>query len=69
MTGATATKLLDAKEVAARWQLPGREPHKGVLRMVREGQIPKGVYVRLGHYVRFNLDRLEEFERDGGVAA
>lgn len=67
MNATTATKLLDAKDVAARWQLPGQEAHKGVLRMVREGKIPKGVYVRLGHYVRFNLDKLEEFEQSGGA--
>ena len=62
----TAEKLLTAEELAARWQLPGKTPEKCALRMAREGVIPAGAVVKLGRYVRFKLDGIEDFERGGG---
>jgi hypothetical protein len=63
----TAEKLLTAEELAARWQLPGKTPEKCALRMARDGIIPPGAVVKLGRYVRFRLDKIEQFERDGGA--
>lgn len=55
-------RLLTAEEVAERWQVP--KAH--VYRLAREGRLPP---VQLGRYRRWRLEALEDFERDGGVAA
>ena len=60
------SQLLTAEQLAERWQLPGKTPEKCTLRMAREGVIPAGAVVRLGRYVRFKLDGIEGFERQGG---
>ena len=56
-------RLLDAKELAARWNVP----ETWVREATRAGKIP---CVRLGRYVRYRADRcdewLEEQERGGG---
>lgn len=53
--------LLTAEQVAERWQVGLAQ----VYRLAREGKLPA---VRLGRYVRFRLDMIEQFERDGGHA-
>lgn len=54
--------LLTAEQLAERFQVP--KSH--VWRLARDGALPS---VRLGRYVRFRLDAIEEFERGGGTAA
>ncbi len=53
-------RLLTADELAERWQV--KEAH--VYRLAREGQVP---CVKLGRYVRFRLEAIEAWERDGGA--
>jgi excisionase family DNA binding protein len=55
-------RLLTAGNLAARWQLP----RSWVYAATRDGRIPT---VRLGRYRRYRLDAIEEFEREGGLAA
>lgn len=62
MTGATASRLLKAEELAARWGVP--KAH--VYRLCREGSLP---CVALGRYRRFRMEAVEEFEEQGGTAA
>jgi excisionase family DNA binding protein len=53
-------RLLTADELATRWQV-----EKGhVYRLAREGRLPT---VRLGRYMRWRLEAIEEFERGGGT--
>jgi excisionase family DNA binding protein len=53
-------RLLTADELSARWQV-----EKGhVYRLAREGRLPT---VRLGRYMRWRLEAIEEFERGGGT--
>jgi excisionase family DNA binding protein len=47
--------LLTADELAERWQVERSQ----VYRLAREGRIPA---VRIGRYLRFRLDLIEEFE-------
>lgn len=69
MTGATAEKLLTAEELAERWRIPGKKPQQGIYRLVRENAIPPGAVVKLNRYVRFRLEGIEQFERNGGGLA
>lgn len=52
-------RLLTADDLAQRWQVPRAH----VYRLAREGRVPT---VRLGRYVRYRADAIEEFERAGG---
>jgi excisionase family DNA binding protein len=61
-TADTSTRLLTAEQLAERWQVEDSQ----VYRLARSGRLP---CVRLGRYVRFRLDAIEEFERTGGVPA
>jgi excisionase family DNA binding protein len=56
----TAARLLDAHQLGERWGVP----HTQVLRLARTGKLK---HVRLGRYVRFRLEDVEEFERAGGT--
>jgi len=58
----TASQLLTATELAARWQVP--KPH--VYRLTRQGAVP---VVRLGRYFRYRVEEIEEWEREGGANA
>lgn len=49
-----ATKLITADDVATRWNVP----RSWVYARAREGSIP---HVRLGRYVRFDPDLLDQF--------
>jgi excisionase family DNA binding protein len=60
MSGLTAAQLLTADQVAARWQVP--KAH--VYRLAREGRLPT---VRLGRYMRWQLQAIEDFEAGGGT--
>jgi excisionase family DNA binding protein len=60
--GVTRTNLLTAAELAARWQVARSQ----VYSLTRTGVLPA---VRLGKYVRYRLDAIEEFERNGGMHA
>jgi excisionase family DNA binding protein len=51
--------LLKPEQVAARWGVPVSH----VWRLAREGKVP---HVKLGRYVRFHPDALDEWERSGG---
>jgi hypothetical protein len=51
-------QLWTAAQLGRRWQ----GPTSHVYRLAREGLIPS---VRLGRYVRFQIDVIEAFERDG----
>ena len=69
LNGTHGAELLTAKQLAARWQLPSE---KSIYRMAREGQLPDGpggVVIRLGKRVRFNLEGVIRFEREGGTQA
>lgn len=55
-----ATRLLTAEDLAERWSVPKTHP----LRLAREGKLP---CVRLGKYVRFRVEDIVTFERDGGT--
>jgi hypothetical protein len=60
-------RLLTPDEVAERWQIVCKaKKAEAVYRMVRNGQIPRSAYVRLGKHIRFPLARLIAFEEDGG---
>jgi excisionase family DNA binding protein len=61
-TPTTAAQLLTADQLAVRWQVPRAQ----VYRLTREGSLPS---VKLGKYYRYRLDAIEEFEREGGLAA
>lgn len=50
-----STQLLTADELAGRWQVPASH----VYRLARDGRIP---VVRLGRYVRFRPEAVEQFE-------
>lgn len=52
---AAAGKLLTADELAERWQVP----RSWVYAASRTGRIPT---LRLGHYCRYRLDAIEEWE-------
>lgn len=54
-------RLLTADEVAQRWQVP--KAH--VYRLGRDGRLAT---VRLGRYMRWRVDAIEAFERDGGAS-
>lgn len=56
------SSLLSPQDVAQRWRV--QKAH--VYRLVRDGRLE---CVRLGRYVRFRVDALEEFERRGGTAS
>lgn len=56
----TATNLLTAEQLAARWAVTTAH----VYRLARSGQLP---VVSLGRYKRFRLDAIEQFEADGGT--
>ncbi len=55
-----SSQLLTADELAQRWQLPT----SWVYAATRDERLPT---VRLGRYVRFRLDAIEQFERAGGL--
>jgi excisionase family DNA binding protein len=55
----TASKLLTADDLAARWQVQRSQ----IYRLERAGKLPS---VRLGRYRRFLLEKVEEFEANGG---
>jgi excisionase family DNA binding protein len=55
----TRQALLTPEQVAAKWGVP--KSH--VWRLAREGKVP---HVKLGRYVRFHPDALDEWERAGG---
>jgi excisionase family DNA binding protein len=57
----TRNNLLTAAELADRWQV-GRSQ---VYSLTRSGALPA---VRLGKYVRYRIDAIEEFERTGGMS-
>jgi excisionase family DNA binding protein len=61
-SGVTRSNLLTAAELAARWQVARSQ----VYSLRRTGVLPA---VRLGKYVRYRLDAIEEFERNGGMHA
>lgn len=54
------TRLLTAQQLADRWQVPTSK----VYALARNGSIPT---VRLGRYVRFRVEAIEDFELKGGV--
>jgi excisionase family DNA binding protein len=56
------SELLTADDLAKRWRLPRTDQ---VYRLAREGKLPA---VRIGRYVRFRLEAIEIFEREGGTA-
>ncbi|MDQ3091302.1 MAG: helix-turn-helix domain-containing protein [Actinomycetota bacterium] len=58
----TAGQLLTADQLSERWQVPKSQ----VYRLAREGSLP---VVQLGRYKRFRAAAIEEFEREGGLAA
>ncbi len=49
------TRLLTPEELAERWRVPKSHCY----RLAREGKVP---CVRLGKYVRFQLEAIERFE-------
>jgi excisionase family DNA binding protein len=51
------TVLLTAAQVGARWQV--RDKH--VLALARAGDLP---HVRIGKYVRFRMEAIQQWERD-----
>jgi excisionase family DNA binding protein len=53
-------RLPTAYELAERWQV--RPSH--VYRLTRDGVLPT---VRLGRYVRYRLEAVDQFERDRGL--
>ena len=55
MSDATNAPLLDAEQLAERWQVP--KSH--VYRLTREGKVPA---VKLGRYYRYRLDAINEWE-------
>jgi excisionase family DNA binding protein len=55
----TASRLLTADDLEERWQIPKSQ----VYRLHRDARLPG---VRLGRYVRFRLEAIEDFERKGG---
>jgi hypothetical protein len=57
----TSNALLDAFDLAIRWQVP----RSHVYRLSRIGAVPT---VKLGRYYRYRLDEIEAFERTGGCA-
>lgn len=57
----TASTLLTAEDLAARWQVP----RSHVYRLAREGRLP---VVELGRYKRFTLAAIQEFELHGGTS-
>ena len=61
-TSTTAAQLMTADELSRRWQVPKSQ----VYRLAREGSLP---VVQLGRYKRFRAAAIEEFEREGGLAA
>lgn len=54
--------LLTPDALAERWSVPRSQ----VYRLAREGKLPA---VRIGRYVRFAVDDVERFEREGGADA
>lgn len=59
----TASQLLTADQLAERWQVT--KPH--VWRLTREDKLP---VVRLGgRNLRYRLEAIEEFERQGGLGS
>lgn len=62
MSGDNGRRLLTPDELAERWAVPRSQ----VYRLARDGRLEP---VRLGRYVRFRREAIEEFERAGGVAA
>lgn len=56
----TAKQLLTADDLATRWQLKKSQ----IYRLERAGKLPS---VRLGRYRRFLLEKVEEFEANGGT--
>jgi excisionase family DNA binding protein len=58
----TASRLLTADDLAARWQVP--KSH--VYRLTREGKLP---CVALGRYRRYVTTAVEAFETSGGTVA
>jgi len=52
--------LLTAEDLSLRWSVP--KSH--VYRLARSGRLPT---VRLGRYMRWRLEVVEEWERDGGT--
>jgi hypothetical protein len=66
MATATATRLLTAEDLAARWQFfdkKGDPNPKPVYRLTREGKLKA---VALGRYYRYRVEDVEEFEAEGG---
>lgn len=57
-----ADRLLTADDLADRWQVRPAQ----VYRLTREGCLP---VVKIGRYCRYRLSAIEQFEREGGVAA
>jgi excisionase family DNA binding protein len=57
----TTARLLTPEQLAERFGVLKSQ----VYRLAREGDLP---CVRIGRYVRFRLEDVEQFERDGGVA-
>jgi excisionase family DNA binding protein len=55
--GLSADQLLTAQQLADRWQVPKQH----VYRLTRRGEIP---FIKLGRYVRYRLDWIEEWERE-----
>lgn len=63
----SADKLLTPEMLAERWQITCKtKPAERIYYMVRAGQIPPGAVVRLGRTIRFRLEGIEAFEREGG---
>lgn len=58
------TRLLTPEQLAERWQVPKSQ----VYRLARDGRL-EPASVKLGRYVRFLADKVEEFEANGGVSA
>ena len=55
--GYRGNRLLDAKQAAARW----RVPKSWILDMARRGEL---TCVRLGHYIRFKPEDLDQFIKE-----
>jgi len=71
MSVSTTDRLLTPDELAERWQVCAKSKKaEAIYRMVRNGDIPAGTYVRLGKKaIRFRLEAIEVFEAQGGTAA
>jgi hypothetical protein len=67
MSVSSTDRLLTPTELAERWQVVCKKKRgERIYWMVRSGQIPPGAVVRLGRTIRFRLEGIEAFEREGG---